>query len=80
MKNLQIHDLTDKLETCERCVYVQGFADINEQTDLKKDEIAELRGLDEAEGKRTISKLRPSKAVEAGEDQLAEKSTQTVEQ
>ena len=60
---------------------MQGFADSNEQTDLKKDEIAELRrGLDEAEGKRTRSKLRPSKAVEAGEDPLAEKSTQTVEQ
>lgn len=72
MKNLQMHDLRDRLETCEQCVYMQRFADMNEQPDLTKDEIAELRrGLDETERKRARSKLRPSKAV---------KSTQMVEQ
>jgi hypothetical protein len=50
---------------------------MNEQTDLKKDEIAELRKeLGEAEGEWTRSKLRPSKTVEAGEDPC----DQTVEQ
>jgi hypothetical protein len=81
MKNLQIDNLKDKLETCERRVYAQVFADMKEQTDLKKDEIAEpRRELGEAEGERLRSKLRLSKAAEAGEDQILETSTQTVEQ